>query len=114
MDILALIFAVILGAGVGRFANIMLGIIGAAWATNADFGVAALLNIYFVYRYVGFGIGVKDVLKIVAATAVMGGAVLLSYDLIMLKTMHNTLATLVSIAIGGTVYFEVRSAASAN
>ena len=34
----------------------------------------------------------------------MGGAVLLSYDLIMLKTMYNTLATLVSIAIGGSVY----------
>jgi stage V sporulation protein B len=83
------------------------GIMGAAWATNADFGVAAILNVYFVYRYVGFGIGAKDLLKIVAATAAMGGAVLVVYDLVMLKTLHNTIATLASIVIGGGVYAAV-------
>jgi len=81
-----------------------LGIKGAAWATNADFGVAALLNIYFVYRYVGFSIDIRDTLKTVAATIVMGGAVLLIYDSIMLRIFHNTIATLVSISIGGIVY----------
>ena len=80
------------------------GIMGAAWATNADFGVAAMLNVYFVYRYVGFGIGLKDTLKIIIATAIMGGAVLLVYDFTMLKTLHNTLATLASVASGGIVY----------
>lgn len=80
------------------------GIMGAAWATNADFGVAALLNVYFVYRYAGFAIGVKDTVKIVAATAAMGGAVLVVYDVMMLKTLHNTLATLAAIVVGGGVY----------
>lgn len=80
------------------------GIMGAAWATNADFGVAALLNVYFVYRYVGFGIGIKDTLKIIASTAAMAGAVLMVYDLLMLKTLHNTLATLSAVAVGGVVY----------
>lgn len=81
-----------------------LGIKGAAWATNADFGVAALLNMYFVYRYVGFSLDWQDTFKTVAATAAMGGAVLLSYDLAMTHTLHNTLSTLASIAVGASVY----------
>ena len=81
-----------------------LGIQGAAWATNADFGVAALLNMYFVYRYVGFTIDVKSLGKTVIATLVMGGAVLLIYDYSMLIVFNNTIATLVSIGIGGIVY----------
>lgn len=81
-----------------------LGIQGAAWATNADFGVAALLNMYFVYRYVGFTIDMKATMKTMIAAAVMGGVVLLTYDGIMLKTFHNTVATLLSISVGGIVY----------
>ncbi|EAX47268.1 polysaccharide biosynthesis protein [Thermosinus carboxydivorans Nor1] len=81
-----------------------LGIKGAAWASVADFGVAALLNMYFVYRYVGFSIDWKDTFKTMAATAVMGGIVLLVYDAIMTKTFSNTLATLAAIAAGGAVY----------
>lgn len=81
-----------------------LGIQGAAWATNADFGVAALLNMYFVYRYVGFTIDVKSLGKTAIATLVMGGSVLLTYDYSMLIAFNNTIATLVSIGIGGIVY----------
>ena len=81
-----------------------LGIKGAAWATNVDFGVAALLNLYFVYRYVGFSINLKDTVQTITATIVMGCVVLLTYDSIMLNTFRNTIATLVSISIGGIVY----------
>lgn len=80
------------------------GIIGAAWATNADFGVAAVLNMYFVYRYTGFAFEWKGMLKITAAAAVMGGSVLLAYDFLMVKTLSNSLATLASIGLGGSVY----------
>ena len=81
-----------------------LGIKGAAWATNADFGVAALLNIYFVYRYVGFSLPWRDTFKAIGAAIAMGGIVLLTYDAVMGKTLHNTLATLLSIAVGSGVY----------
>ena len=81
-----------------------LGIQGAAWATNADFGVAAFLNMYFVYRYVGFTIHIKDTGKSIVAAIVMGGVVLLVYDNIMLKIFHNTIATLLAIGAGGFVY----------
>ena len=81
-----------------------LGIAGAAWATNADFGLAAILNMYFVYRYVGFGIDIKDTFKTVFASAVMGVIVLLTYDAVMSKLLHNSLSTLISISVGGAVY----------
>jgi len=82
----------------------LLGIKGAAWATNADFGVAALLNMYFVYRYVGFAIDLKDTLRTAFAAAVMGGAVLLVYHEVMARVVHNTLATLAAIVAGGLLY----------
>ena len=40
-----------------------LGIQGAAWATIADIGVAAALNLYFVYRYTGFVLNIGDLLR---------------------------------------------------
>jgi len=82
----------------------VLGIKGAAWATNADFGVAAMLNMYFVYRYVGFTIDVKATVRTFAAAAAMGVVVLLTYDALMTRTHHNTLSTLIAIACGGGVY----------
>jgi stage V sporulation protein B len=81
-----------------------LAIKGAAWATNADFGVAALLNMYFVYRYVGFALDVKDTLRTVVAAAMMGGAVLLTYHEMMDLLRSNTLSTLIAIVAGGGVY----------
>ena len=81
-----------------------LGIKGAAWATNVDFGLAALLNMYFVYRYVGFSIDIKDTVKAIVATAAMSAVVLLVYDAVMTQTFHNTLSTLAAIISGGTVY----------
>jgi stage V sporulation protein B len=81
-----------------------LGIKGAAWATNADFGLAALLNMYFVYRYIGFSIDFKDTLRTVVSAAVMGGVVLLTYDAVMGKTLHNSIATLAAIVAGGGIY----------
>ncbi|SFL88911.1 putative polysaccharide biosynthesis protein [Pelosinus propionicus] len=80
------------------------GIKGAAWATNVDFALAALLNMYFVYRYVGFRINAQDTIKAITAAIIMGAIVLLTYDAVMLKTLHNTMATLVSVCIGGIVY----------
>lgn len=80
------------------------GIQGAAWATNADFGVAALLNLYFVYRYVGAAIHIKDTFKVLVSTLFMGIAVLITYDQVMRHLLSNTLATLTAIFFGGIVY----------
>lgn len=80
------------------------GIRGAAWATNADFGLAAALNLLFIYRYVGVGIHVQNTLKAVVSAALMGVGVLFSYDAVMRETLNNTQAVLTAILIGGIVY----------
>lgn len=52
-----------------------LGIKGAAWATVADIGVAAILNLFFIYKYTGFSFSVGGVLKPFLAAAAMGASV---------------------------------------
>lgn len=81
-----------------------LGIKGAAWATIADFGVAALLNMFFVYRYIGFALDLKDTLKTSSAAAVMGLICLGLYELLFAHGVGNSVATLTAIAVGGIVY----------
>ena len=83
------------------------GIKGAAWASVADFGVAALLNMFFVYRYIGFAMDMRDTLKTAIAAAVMGLVTLGCYELLFAQGAGNSLATLVAIMIGGGVYVIV-------
>lgn len=52
-----------------------LGIRGAAMATVVDFGLAAILNMIFIYKYTGFALSFGGVFKPAAAAAVMGAAV---------------------------------------
>ena len=40
-----------------------MGIKGAAWATVADIGIAALLNLVFIYRHTGFSLPIIGVVK---------------------------------------------------
>lgn len=81
-----------------------LGIQGAAWATNVDFAVGALLNLYFVYRYTGFCPRLGDTAKTIMATILMSIMVIYTYDAAMSAWLHNTLATLAAIAAGSLVY----------
>lgn len=81
-----------------------LGIKGAAWATVADIGIAAVLNIYYVHRYVGFAVDIKSLVKPSVAAAVMGAIIYISYDLIMNATAHIVLATLTAMTCGVIVY----------
>ena len=57
-----------------------LGIMGAAWATAADMGVAALINLYFIYRFIGYRIELLQLIKTICAAAIMAGAVYLFYE----------------------------------
>jgi stage V sporulation protein B len=82
----------------------VLGIKGAAWATVADIGIAAVLNIYFVHRYVGFAVDVKSLIKPSIGAAVMGGVIFLSYDAIRAATGQISVALLSAMAFGVVVY----------
>ncbi|MDD4320428.1 MAG: polysaccharide biosynthesis protein [Acidaminococcaceae bacterium] len=49
-----------------------MGIKGAAWATVADIGIAALLNLVFIYKHTGFSLPIIGVVKTMVAAAAMG------------------------------------------
>lgn len=95
------------------------GIEGAAWSTNADLGVAAVLNLYFVYRYSGYTMDMDHTKKLLLAAALMGGTVFGMYVLTLRGLHNNTLATVGAIGIGLLLYllallrFKVITAAEA-
>ena len=83
------------------------GIVGASWASVADYGIAALLNIFFVYRFTGYGLAWSDVWRPLAASLAMAATVIPTYYFSLGQLNSNSLATLVAIALGGIVYVVV-------
>ena len=81
-----------------------LGIQGAAWATLADIGIAAALNLYFVHRYTGFFLSGGDLVKNIVAATVMGGVMYFGYDPLMDILRSELLAIGFSSLCGGLVY----------
>lgn len=59
--------------------TVELGINGAAWATNFNFAIAALINYTFVKRYVGAVLNKMELLKIIVSAMAMGGATQVVY-----------------------------------
>ena len=81
-----------------------LGIMGAAWATAADMGVAAVINLYFIWRYIGYRMELLQLFKTMTAAAFMAGAVYLFYSFVMSTLAVNAVATFGSVFVGVIVY----------
>ena len=81
-----------------------LGIMGAAWATAADMGVAAVINLYFIWRYIGYRMELLQLVKTMFAAAVMAGAVQIFYSFVMETFAVNAAATFGSVLVGVVVY----------
>lgn len=80
-----------------------LGILGAGWATNADFAVAAMLNLAYVYRYTRFRVDVSSLARMAAAAAVMG-VVLYEINALLFDAVGPMAAIFCDIAIAASVY----------
>ncbi|MBQ1914448.1 MAG: polysaccharide biosynthesis C-terminal domain-containing protein, partial [Selenomonadaceae bacterium] len=80
------------------------GIMGAAWATAADMGVAAFINLYFIYRCIGNRIEIPQLLKTVGAAAVMAVSVKFFYDFTMAQWAMGTFSTFGAVFVGCVVY----------
>ena len=78
-----------------------LGIKGAAMATVVDFGLAAVLNMIFIYKYTGFALSFSGVFKPAVSAAAMGAAV---YGVITLAASWGAWAILAAIAVAVPVY----------
>ena len=84
-----------------------LGIMGAAWATAADMGVAAIINLYFIYKYIGYRMEIPQLIKTMAAAAVMAAATKLFYDMSLAQWSSNALSTFGAVPVGCIVYIAV-------
>lgn len=78
-----------------------LDIKGAAMATVVDFGLAAVLNMIFIYKYTGFALSFSGVFKPAVSAAAMGAAV---YGVITLAASWEAWAILAAIAVAVPVY----------
>jgi len=67
-----------------------LNIVGAAWASNINFAVAAGLNIFFLACYTSFYFPVLSLVKITAAAGAMGIVTQIGYQF-MLKIISSTI-----------------------
>lgn len=84
-----------------------LGIIGSAYATAADMGVAAFMNIYFINKYIGYRIEMGKPVKTIAASFVMAGATWWSFQQLWEVIPSNTVATFGAVFFGCAVYIAV-------
>lgn len=85
-------------------ANPAYGILGAAFATVADFILAVVLNVFFLKRGTKLTFPLKDILRIVISSTFMGLTAYFSYAKLLTATGSNTLSTLGGIALAGIVY----------
>jgi len=79
------------------------GIAGASYATVADIGVAAALNLWFIYRHTGYIVQVSVVLKNVICAAIMGAAMYYLYAFLSVHT-GLFLSLFVTCALGFALY----------
>ena len=84
-----------------------LGIQGAAWATVADIGIAAALNLYFVHRYTGFFLNGNDLLKNFVAAIFMGGVMYFGYGPLLTAVRSELVAICLISILGGLVYIGI-------
>ena len=100
-------FTLLLGAVLKILLNLYLtpqwGIEGAAWATNVDFGIAAVANLYILYRSTSFTISFLEIGKILFSSLAMGGGTVMFYNF-MSTILSNTMSVGLSILLGIVLY----------
>ena len=84
-----------------------MGIAGASYATVADIGFAAALNLYFIYRYTGYTLDVKNTFKNCIAATVMGVVMYYAYPLIHGITPPLFFTLLFTVILGSIVYMGI-------
>lgn len=79
------------------------GILGAGWSTTADIGVAAILNLVYVYRYTGFRLDFIAIFRIGMASLIMG-VVLYEANIVVYHAVGAMTAIFIDMLIAAGVY----------
>ncbi len=88
-----------------------LGIMGAAWATAADMGVAAIINLIFIYKFIGYRMELPQLLKTIGSAAVMAVAVHYFYTFTFAWWQSGAISTFGAVFFGCLVYLVVMTVA---
>ena len=78
-----------------------LGIKGASLATVADFAVAAIINMLFIYKYTGFTLSLSSIIRPLVASGIMGAAI---YGVLFLTESLGMWCVLFAMAASVPVY----------
>lgn len=82
------------------------GITGASYATVADIGVAAGLNLIFIYRYVGHVIDLKNVAKNIISAVITGVVMYFMYDFLS-SSLGLFLDLFLTCIVGSAIYIAI-------
>ena len=85
------------------------GITGAAYATVADIGVAAGLNLIFIYKYTGYILDLRVVVRNTIIAAVMGVSMYFIHASLAAVPTSLFIGLLVTTAAGSAVYLVLMS-----
>ena len=80
------------------------GIMGAAWATAADMGVAAFINLYFIYKYIGYKMELGQLFKTILSAAIMAASVKFFHDFTMAEWGSEIISTFGAVFVGCVIY----------
>ena len=78
-----------------------LGVRGAAMATVADFAVAAVINMVFIYKFTGYTMSLMSIIRPCLAAMVMGGAI---YGVLQLTGTWGAWSILAAMLVSPVVY----------
>lgn len=78
-----------------------LGVRGAALATVADFAVAAVINMIFIYKFTGYTLSIMSVIRPAIAASVMGAAI---YGVLVITASWGAWSILAAMIISPVVY----------
>lgn len=81
-----------------------LGIMGAAWATVADIGLAAIINIYIIYRLIKYKVDIWQISKTIFASIIMALILHYSYNFLILESASNAMAIFSSMLLSSIIY----------
>ncbi|MBQ5832065.1 MAG: polysaccharide biosynthesis C-terminal domain-containing protein, partial [Selenomonadales bacterium] len=84
-----------------------LGILGATLATTVYMGLAAVMNLYFIHRYIGYRISLTELVKTTAAAFVMAVSIYAVYNALAVTSDSTAVMTVVSALAGSLVYTGV-------
>lgn len=83
------------------------GILGAAIATTVDIGLAAIINLYFIHRYIGYRPSLTELGKTTVSAAIMVVSIWLVYQAMANTSAGMMLMTSISALVGLIVYASI-------